>query len=463
MNKLIDRLYFLSPSILQTIFVSLYGFKLYRQRFGKDSRAHLKTLLANEKLSREEIENLQDKIFSSIIKHAALHVPFYKSFFKNSGLSFTDVNSFSKIENLPIVTKDMIKANPLDFCAKNYVNRRDTFWLSTSGTSGKPMSIFCDNESRQNHYVFWSRFRKWCRLPDNACRATFFGRTVIDPNKNIPPFYRLDYFGKNYLFSSYHLKNDNLLHYYNELRKINPDELIGYPSSLHLIAKFCKENNLLGIRPLAIITTAETLLDNQRSLLEEVFQCPIYDQYGCTEMAIFVSQCEAACYHVHPEHGYLEILNNENKRIKSGETGRCVCTGFVNYAMPLIRYDLGDIVRASDKPCSCGRAFQVIEEIVGRVDDVLFKSDGTPLPRLTSVFKNLKGVYESQIVQENFDSLQINLVTDNSFTLSQKCDLEYELRKRVGSTIHLTINKVEYIPKAKNGKFKTVISQIKKG
>ncbi len=282
----------------------------------------------------------------------------------------------------------------------------------------------------------------------------------MTPESNNPPFWRYDAFGKNYLFSSYHMADSNLGHYYEKLVEINPPELIGYPSSLFILAKYCKKNSLTGIKPKAVITTAETLLAQQRELLTEVFGCPVFDQYGCTEMALFVSQCEYGEYHLHPEHGFLEVLNEDGKPVAPGETGRAVCTGFVNMAMPLIRYDLGDQVVMSEKLCLCGRPFPVVQQIVGRIDDILVAPDGRPLGRLDPVFKGLTGIYETQIIQNDRQSLKILMVVDSAFTENNMQEFRYELRKRVGTNMELNIEFVNEIPKDSNGKFRAVVSTI---
>lgn len=460
MNKIYEQIYFSCPSLLQSWFVSFYGLYLKRQRYGRESSQFLDDLFTNEQLERSDISKIQENLFKILVKHAFLEVPFYQKLSEETGLTAQDIKCVGQIVDLPIISKDMIRDNPSFFCAQSYLKGKNGFWLSTSGTSGKPLRVFCDTASRQRHYAFWSRFRGWCALDEPHVRATFFGRIIMLPGRKKPPFWRYDAFGRNYLFSSYHMTDSNLFFYYKKLVKVNPSELIGYPSSLYLLAKYCKKNKLTGIHPKAVITTAETLLSQQRELLEDVFDCPVFDQYGCAEMALFVSQCEHGEYHLHPEHGFLEVLNREGEPVAPDEEGRAVCTSFINMAMPLIRYDLGDLVVMSEKQCHCGRPFPVIQQIVGRVDDVLIAPDGRPLGRLSPVFKGLPGVYESQIIQKDIKTLEIKMVTDDFFTEDSMRAFLYEVRKRVGTDMELKIDLVDEIQKDSNGKFRSVISTI---
>src|SRR5262249_21305312 len=149
----------------------------------------------------------------------------------------------------------------------------------------------------------------------------------------------------------------------------------------------------------AIITSAETLTAAQRELIEGVFGTRCFDQYGCTEQSLFVSQCEHGTYHTHPEYGIVEILR-DGAPARVGESGEVVCTSFTNDAFPLLRYRLGDLAAFGDEDCRCGRAFPVLERIIGRLDDVLVTPDGRQIGRLDPVFKGRRTIREAQVVQE---------------------------------------------------------------
>ena len=460
MGLLIDAIYYNSPVFLQNLLVSAYGYKLNKRRYGHHHDDMLLKLEETQSLDASKLEEIQFKRFRDILSHAFKTVPFYQDLAFKTGISVKDFLSHHDITRLPIISKDQIRTNPVLYCSKDFVSRKGSFWLFTSGTSGKPLRILCDPVSRQKHYAFWSRFRRWCGLEPGSVRATFFGRIIMKSTDNKPPFWRKDIFGNNYLFSSYHMSENNLPYYYEKLGKLGVEELIGYPSSLFILAKYCLKHKLNGIRPKAVITTAETLLPQQRAMIEEAFATKVFDQYGCTEMVMFISQCEYGSYHIHPEHGIVEIVNETGQPAEIGEAGEIVCTGLLNYSMPLIRYKLGDIIRLSNRKCECGREFPVVDEIVGRTDDILFTPSGKPLGRLDPIFKGLKGIYETQIIQEAIDTLRIKMVNDNNFGEKEEKEFLYELRKRIGTEMKVIIEKVPEIPKDDNGKFRAVISRI---
>jgi phenylacetate-CoA ligase len=460
MKHIHEKMHYKSPVWMQNIFISLYGAKLKRRRYAGQHDGYLKWLQTTEQISPGEIIELQTQEFLRIVGHAFEHVPFYRRFSRESGFSAADFKSLDDIGRLPIIDKETIRKDPLRFCAQNYLSQNN-FILYTSGTTGKPLSIFCDPDSRQKHYAFWSYLRERNGVAKGMKRATLFGRVICLPDTRVPPFWRYDAANKNLLMSSYHLAEQNLESYCAKLEHFEPVEIIGYPSSILRLAKHLKKYSNNSIRPRVVFTTAETLLVNHRAVIEDAFQTSLIDQYGSTEMVNFAAQCRHGRYHLFPQHGYLEVVDDNDHPVAPGHMGEAVCTGFVNMTMPLMRYRLGDVVQLSTQPCTCGSCYPVLDGIVGRMDDILMMAEGQPIGRLDPIFKGRTNIYETQIVQNDLFHLLIRMVVDESFTQEDEDNLKYELHKRVGEGIDITILKVNEIPKDKNGKFKSVISNVK--
>src|SRR5436190_7566282 len=124
------------------------------------------------------------------------------------------------------------------------------------------------------------------------------------------------------------------------------------------------------------------------------------------ETVAAASECEAGRLHLWPEAGWLEIINN-NQAAPSGEVGDLICTSLYNTDMPLIRYRVGDRAALADphQSCSCGRHLPQISALEGRIDDVLYTTDGRRIGRLDPIFKAQLPVREAQIVQERLDCI----------------------------------------------------------
>jgi phenylacetate-CoA ligase len=441
--------------------ISIYGYKLYRERYVGNYDKYLAELLKSQWYNKQELRRLVEKKFISIFHHAIERVPFYRELAKRGKIDASRVRGISDIERLPIISKEQVRENPEKFLADGF-SKRKLIVINTSGTTGKTLKIFVDKDSRRYSYAFFTRLKIWAGINDKLKNVTFAGRTIVPYDEKKPPFWRRNIKMNNYLFSSYHLSSNNIKFYVDELAKIQPHFIDSYPSSIYTIAKYMKENSIIGIFPKAIITSAETLFDYQRKTIEQVFRCPIFDQYGCAEQVVFVSQCEKGTYHIHPEFGIIESLKDDGSRAQVGEPARLICTGFTNRAMPLIRYDIGDTGIMANKKCSCGRNFLAIERIIGRTDDILVMRDGRRVGRLDPVFKGLQSIKEAQIIQEDFDNISLKIVPGNDFKDHEAQIIVRELKKRLGSQVAVNTQIVPEISRSAGGKFKAVISKVRK-
>lgn len=455
-----ENIYNKSPLFIQNAMVSLYGLKLYYERYMGNYKKYLQELLETQWMSKDEILSYQTDKFLELINHTYKNVPYYKRLFSNLNLHPTDFKSLDDIKKLPILDKETVRMHS-DLLIDQSISRNKIIKLNTSGTTGKSLNIYVDLNSRRKEYAFITRSQMWAGLKNGKHNVTFGGRGIIPEKRTSKKFWRYNAIMDSYLFSSYHISDENIPSYIEKLKKVNPMFIDSYPSSVYAIAKFMHDNSMNGISPNAIITTAETLLDNQRDIIEKVFNCSIYDQYGCTEQAIFISQCEKGSYHIHPEYGIVEIINEDGDEVKQGEIGRIVSTGIVNQAMPLIRYDIGDTAVPGSNQCACGRNFPTIEKIYGREDDFILTPDGRRVGRLDPIFKGLTSIKMAQIVQTKLNEIEIKLIPGESYTSNDGGILKKELRKRVGDSININITLVKHIAKTRTGKFRSVISLIK--
>ena len=463
MNSVLYRIFINNPVWAQNIAISLYGAILWNRRYRGSHDRYLAKLNEVNLTSKKIIRALQWESFIDLLGHAFSRVPYYKKYAKDQGVTVGDFKSFADLRQLPIIEKEELRADPRYFC-DTLALQRNPLVFHTSGTTGKALTIYCDKDSRRHHYAFWTRLRQWHGIGKRDKRATLFGRIICDPDSNLPPFWRFDRVGNNLLMSSYHLSGNNLPHYVLKLQEFCPAELIGYASSIFLLAKHLVREGVTTIRPKIVFATADTLFEHQRRVIEEAFSCPVIDQYGCAEMAVFAADDGRGDYLVHPEHGLLEVLDANDRPVPGGGTGQAVCTGFINRTMPLIRYRIGDQISTTlDTPDSDGLVAR-FSGIVGRVDDVLISPDGRPLGRFSPIWKVVPGVMETQVIQKTINSLDINLVVDHGF--QNRKDglplLEMEIRKRTGSEMKIRFHFLDEIPKNHNGKFRTVISEVNK-
>jgi len=335
----------------------------------------------------------------------------------------------------------------------------DIFVDHTSGSTGTPMTIHIDKACVQYNYALISLVRSWAGIGLRDSKATFGGRLVVPIQQQAPPFWRYNPTERQLYFSSYHMSAHNLEAYVDKLQEFQPKEIEGYPSSIYNVARYMKEKGRDGVYPTAVITNAEMVLDHQRRDIEEQFQCKVYDYYGTAENLVFAGQCPEGNYHICPDFGIIEVVQND-KRVPPGQAGDLICTGLRNYAMPLIRYRIGDTGILTGEICPCGRTWPLLKSVLGRKEDFVVTPDGRLVGRLDPVFKGLKNIAEAQIIQETRERLVVKIVKGGNYTGQDSQELIEELRKRVGFEMDIQIQFVDAIPRGPAGKFRFVVSNV---
>ncbi len=457
MHPVIETLYYKSPVFLQNLAVSMMGLRLRAERYRYAGEQKFNELLRSQHFSAAQMQDYQGRQFVQLARHAIANTAFYRDWAQGEGIRADDIQSLADLQQFPVIEKKFIREHAAQFKASPRNTHSKPITLFTSGTTGTPLSVFTDQDSRSEHYAFFSRLRSWYGVDPVAPRATLFGRIIMPAAQKQPPFWRYDAAQKNLLMSSYHLKPDQLIHYYRKLREYQPQEIFAYPSSVTRLAEFILAEGLAPISLKLLMTTAEHLHDWQKKILQQAFNAPLVNQYGCTEMAFFVSTLPDGSMCFHPEHGIAEVRTPTGELSTLGE-GELVVTGLVNYSMPVIRYAIGDTVTlgAVNK-----NGFPELLQVHGRKDDVIYMRDGTPVGRLDPIFKGGSGIKTAQILQSQTGAITLRLVPDATYTEQAGTDLKRELIKRVGDDLPIAIELVSEIAKEKNGKFKPVVSDYK--
>jgi len=387
-------------------------------------------------------------------------VLYYNKLFDKIGFKPDKVNSISNLKYIPTLTKQEVQDN-FEKLISDEFRTLDVHLDSTGGSTGTPLNFYVDKFSSIVEWATIWRHWNWAgyRFGQKVCDLR--GR-VFEPDDVKP--WKMNYRFRILNISSFHLTDENMTKYYELVTKYRPVLLRGYPSSLNIFAQFLENNNLLGIKPKAVITSAESLLDYQRENIENAFQCKVYDWYGMGERTIVVSECPKGGFHLNSEYGIARLINN-GKDVFSGEVGEIVTTNLNNFVMPLINYKTDDLAVMSDELCPCGRGLPLVSRIIGRVEDVIIGPDGRRVGRLDAAFRYIKGVRISQIVQKSLDEIEVRLVVDGHLTDTDERKLVEQLRNRLGTKMKIKFQIVgeEEIERSTSGKIKFVISHLTGG
>ncbi|HEY5997806.1 MAG TPA: hypothetical protein VI078_00695 [bacterium] len=459
MGGLLYELYSRFPVCMQNLAVSMYGYRECVVRHGKFFESARGQIAGRMYVSGRALQEYQSQALRNLVMRCNEKVPYYRKIFRKIGLEPRQIRGVEDLLRLPILEKSELRDNQSTLVADD-IRKADLIVLGTSGTTGTPLRIWCNTRTRRLNYAYYDRFLRQAGIDYSAPRATFGGRLIVPSGQRKPPFWRYSVFQKNLLFSSYHLSDDNIGYYIDKLIRYRPSYIDAYPSSLHQIAAYASRHGL-DLRGCTggITTSAETLLDDQRRMIEDVFGVQVYDQYGSAEMCAFIGQCRMGNYHIHGDYGIVEILRSDGSPAKPGEEGELVCTGLINEVMPLLRYRIGDIGVLSDRTCCCGSQFPLLDRILGRMDDLITTPEGHRVGRLSPVAKGLP-VREVQYVQSNVHGVVVLVVPDAGYCEAAEATLVAELQKRLGRSMKIDVQQVDVIPRSKSGKFRSTVSSV---
>lgn len=405
------------------------------------------------------LKKIQEKKLRSIIKHAYENVEYYHTLFKSLNLHPSDVKKVDDLCKIPILTKSQVHKNSGTIIACN-ADRNRCVTSRTSGSTGRPLIITFDNGAFNNigsrslrHY-----FECGGHLRDKIARFTSPHHS-LRARGHTPWFNQLGFLRRKY-FSVF----DKIDNHISSLLNYSPDVIEGYPSTLWLIANAVQDRQIDGINPRIICCTAELLLQDVRRKINSAFNVKLFDHYGSTEFGTFAWECqEHNGYHMDIESVVVEFLRN-GENVSLGEKGEIAVTGLFNFAMPLIRYSIGDIGGSSIETCSCGRGLPLMKIIGGRTDDLLVLPSGTIIsPRNIDLLEYIDGIAAYRIVQKKQDNFIVQVVAESSF--SQKTILQIKdqiLKGCVGEDIEISVKLVDEIPRDKSGKIRAVVSEVKK-
>jgi phenylacetate-CoA ligase len=246
------------------------------------------------------------------------------------------------------------------------------------------------------------------------------------------------------------------------LMQENPDYLISIASNMQELARHCGRHGLRPPRLREVRTYGEALHPDARAVVRSAWGVPVIDMYSCREAGYLALQCpQHEHYHVQAEGVYLELLDEQGRPCAPGTLGRVVITVLHNFAMPLIRYDIGDYAEAGE-PCDCGRKLPVIRRIVGRVRNMLRLPDGSLRhPRFGEAqFGIIAPVRQFQVVQKTLHDIEVALVVARTLTPAEEDTLRVQILKNLGHSFRLSFVYKDNIPRSAGGKYEDFRSEV---
>lgn len=458
-----SKIYSNAPVFVQHILVSVYGWYWKKRRFGGIFNTELKGYKERESFTKSQWSEYEAMQLRILLLHAYNHVPYYRDHWMMAGITSEVIKNITvnTINVLPFLSKEDLRQFGKSTLLATQSKKGNNYFES-SGTTGTPVSILFSTSMHQKwSAAYETRVRNWAGVDRYMSRGMIGGRRVLPDAIATPPYYRYNSAERQVYFSAYHISANTVEDYLKGIKKYRPVYMAGYAVSNYLLAKHILKEGLEAPKLKAVITSSEKLTSEMRDVFNKVYGCKTFDGWSGVEACGLVSECEHGKLHISPDVGLIELLDDKGNPILPGETGEVVCTGFLNYEQPLIRYKIGDYMTlAKNQVCECGRQMPVIEDIVGRIEDVIVGEDGREMVRFHGIYTGISKIIMGQIVQEDADTITLNIVADSPLTEADKEILAKRIYGQLGN-VSVQIFQVKEIPCGANGKYKAVVSKVK--
>ncbi len=422
---------------------------------GSDVPAALRLFRQLELASPEVVAEYQRRKLLLLLRHARTHVPYWRNVLDTCGVNLGDDFAPGELRKLPLLTKDMLREHAYSLRSDD-ARQRGAFENSSGGSTGKPV-VFVQDRAYYARSVVAAKF----------IYNELLGKRPGDPEMNLwgserdvergslGPRQRAINFLYNRRFQNFYVMDDaRLARAVEEINRFRPVSLWAYVQSLDMLAKFIRRERLAVHPPKLIISTAGTLDEGVRQSVQEVFRCPVYNQYGCRELgAIAFEMPDQDGLRGLPYLNYVEVVD-----------GHVVVTSLTNYSMPLIRYALDDTAEpwtGSQDP-RYGCRHKILERVSGRVHSHFRTPEGRLVHGgfLAHPFWTMDWVHQFQVVQNAPDHVTCRISPSGAPDAADLARIETRIRGAMGPGCRVAFEFPERIAPSPSGKHQFTFSHL---
>lgn len=426
----------------------------------------LRELTGHDRWTRDTLVRYQEKSLNDLRSFAYANSPFYREF--HSGLEN------APLAELPILTKHQVMDNFNDFVTDRELKLENAMAhlaagnrgrlleryeiVTTSGSTGTPGIFAYDKREWSTIIASFARAREWAGLKVNLAKRSKMA--VVSSTKETNISARVGKFADTPFIPTLRLDaTESLAIIVAKLNEWQPEALVGYASMVYGLAQE-QIAGRLHIEPSFIFTSSETFTDAMLQTVESVWCCRTFNEYAATETATIAAEDTAHHgMHVFGDLLIVENVDSDGNPVAAGEFGeRLLVTTLFSRTQPLIRYEISDSVRFSNKPADCSMPYQTIDRIQGRREDVIFLTDpdGKPVAIHPNVFHDAMdtlAVAKWQIIQTENGLRVIVVKRTEDLNASRARDaIKTSLAKQNILNPEITVEVAEFIPKTASGK-----------
>jgi phenylacetate-CoA ligase len=405
-----------------------------------------------------------EKLLIQLFEHCRLSVPYYAEIMGNLGDSFF-IDPIKYLQQMPILTKDVIRSCFNDLKSSDLDHRK--WYVNTSGGStGVPVRFIQDMEYAARSGAIKLLYSNLLGRELGESELLIWGseRDIIRGSDKWQTRL-IRKLTNSYFVNAFRMTPNTMQEAISLLNARPPRLIFAYVDSIYELARFIEQEGLKVKRQNAIMTSAGVLYPFMREKIEKVFQCRVYNKYGSREVG------DIACEHpgikglwIAPWGNYIEIVDSEGNRVPDGIEGDILVTSLTNYAMPFIRYRIGDRgVLASASENNRHKNEQILDEIIGRTTDNILTCHGDIVHggyfMVLLFFK--RWIKKYQVIQKSLSHLVFRIVrTDSDYQQSELDEIAEHAKVVMGNECKIEFEFVEEIPPSASGKYRYIISEI---
>jgi len=405
------------------------------------------------------IEAQQRRQLAALLAHARETVPFYKKRFEDAGLTDQEALTPEGWLRIPLLTRQDIRSQKADLASTAVPSECGRIRKhKTSGSTGEPLEVL----GTEIEGLFWESlaFRH-----DLWHRRDFDGRLVVIRSGRYQPdpLAVHDYAGWG-VPSVLHQTGPMTLFYHamplprqvEVLEARSPHYILMYPSNARALCRYSRRRPVRLPNLKAVHTYGEPLTPDVRRACRETWGVPVQDVYSCEEMGLIALQCpEHEHYHVQSETVRVEILDDDGRPTAPGRIGHVVLTPLHHFAMPLIRYAIGDFAEVGE-PCSCGRGLPVIKRFPGRRRSRVALPDGTRIwPNIGELWGAIPDADQIQVIQRGEEQVDVRFARLTDLSPAEEQAVTERIQRALDHSFRLTFIREDAIAHGPNGKYET--------
>jgi phenylacetate-CoA ligase len=411
-------------------------------------------------MSRGDIVAFQGTQLRALLEFAVQEVPFYQSL---HGV-VDRFDPFDALQEFPLLSKADVQQK-LESLVPHSIRRIAHHECTTGGSSGNQLRFLEDDSTYAREMGFMHS--QWARVgyTPRSKKATFRGVEFSRISESC--FWQENPIHNDLQFSPFHMSEERLPLYIEELIRYRPEFLHGYPSAVDGLAEYVVRHDLTRQMPRirAALLTSEVCSHAQRERIEAAFRTRVYTWYGHGERTVLGGECECSqVYHAFPAYGVLEIVRENGEPCDIGEQGEIVGTGFLNRSMPLIRYRTDDYATKETWECECGRSWDRFSHVLGRrsLEGFLYSKGGS---RISDAALNVHGdcfanVIRFQYYQNIPGQLVIRVIPNPKYSPVDEAKITAAHEKKLWGEMDIVVQKVKDIPLTNSGKQRRLICEV---